>query len=143
MNRENIAHHQIRLNLDDERHLRVNNDIDSINPKLWKSKNQYIIDALDYYGKNFGSVEQQEKEQQERELKFRKEVVDDISVIIHKEIASLIGTMLKTVFIGGGASTADTEERVRKQEPADEYEQKAIDLIDKWNDWEDTDDKSD
>ena len=46
MQKSNIYQHNVRLNLDDERHLKVPRYLMNINEDVYKSKNGYIIRAI-------------------------------------------------------------------------------------------------
>lgn len=51
MKQGDVASHSLRLNLSNEQHRRVEIVLKSLNPEIFKSMNQYIIDAIDFYTK--------------------------------------------------------------------------------------------
>jgi len=53
MPKENITSFNFRLNLDNEQHLRVYKIFHNLNVDIHKSKNQFIVDALDFYIRSF------------------------------------------------------------------------------------------
>ncbi len=53
MPKENIISFNFRLNLDNEQHLRVYKIFHNLNVDIHKSKNQFIVDALDFYIRSF------------------------------------------------------------------------------------------
>lgn len=44
-----VASHSLRLNLRNEKHLRVEKALEQINREIFKSINEFIIDAVDFY----------------------------------------------------------------------------------------------
>ena len=51
----------IRLNMHNPDHVLINNVIQNLDPKIFKSKNQFILDACKFYIDNYGSsIEQRE-----------------------------------------------------------------------------------
>lgn len=49
MAKPNISYHNVRLNLDNEQHCRVNKVLAELNKEIHKSVNQFIVDAVDFY----------------------------------------------------------------------------------------------
>ena len=49
MAKPNICYHNVRLNLDNEQHCRVNRVLSKLNKTIHKSVNQFIVDAVDFY----------------------------------------------------------------------------------------------
>lgn len=49
MGNPDVASHSLRLNLRNEKHLRVEKALEQINPKIFKSLNEFMIDAIDFY----------------------------------------------------------------------------------------------
>lgn len=45
----------IRLNMHNPDHVLINNVIQNLDPKIFKSKNQFILDACKFYIDNYGS----------------------------------------------------------------------------------------
>ena len=44
----------VRLNMNNPQHVRINNVIQNLDPKIFKSKNQFIIDACKFYIDHYG-----------------------------------------------------------------------------------------
>lgn len=53
MPKENIASFNLRLNLGNEQHLRIYKVLHDLNVDIHKSKNQFIVEALDFYIRSF------------------------------------------------------------------------------------------
>ena len=108
----------VRLNMSNPQHVKINDVIQNLDPKIFKSKNQFIIDAIQFYIDNYGKetfvIKKKEKERAEY---IRSEDIDDeYFAIIKAEIEDFVdkvynsirefGYNLKTtpiVFVGGGA----------------------------------------
>jgi len=54
MAKENIIRHNLRLNMDNKHHVMINKVIMSLDPNIYKSRNHFIVDALDFYIENVG-----------------------------------------------------------------------------------------
>ena len=69
----------VRLNMSNPQHVKINDVIQNLDPKIFKSKNQFIIDAIQFYIENYGKetfvIKKKEKERAEY---IRSEDIDDI-----------------------------------------------------------------
>ena len=54
MGKENIIRHNLRLNMDNKHHAMINGIIMGLDPGIYKSRNHFIVDALDFYIENVG-----------------------------------------------------------------------------------------
>ena len=45
----------VRLNMSNPQHVKINDVIQNLDPKIFKSKNQFIIDAIQFYIDNSGN----------------------------------------------------------------------------------------
>ena len=45
----------VRLNMSNPQHVKINDVIQNLDPKIFKSKNQFIIDAIQFYIDNYGN----------------------------------------------------------------------------------------
>ena len=69
----------IRLNMHNPDHVLINNVIQNLDPKIFKSKNQFILDACKFYIDNYGSETFiAKKKDNERAEYIRSEDIDDI-----------------------------------------------------------------
>lgn len=59
----------VRLNMSNPQHVKINDVIQNLDPKIFKSKNQFIIDAIQFYIDNYGketfAIKKKEKERAE------------------------------------------------------------------------------
>ena len=46
----------VRLNMSNPQHVKINDVIQNLDPKIFKSKNQFIIDAIQFYIDNYGKL---------------------------------------------------------------------------------------
>ncbi len=53
MARENLVFNSLRLNMNNPQHVKINEILCSIDKDVCKSKNQFIVDALDFYIRSF------------------------------------------------------------------------------------------
>ena len=62
----------VRLNMSNPQHVKINDVIQNLDPKIFKSKNQFIIDAIQFYIDNYGKetfvIKKKEKERAECRL---------------------------------------------------------------------------
>ena len=69
----------VRLNMSNPQHVKINDVIQNLDPKIFKSKNQFIIDAIQFYIDNYGKetfvIKKKEKERAEY---IRSEDIEDI-----------------------------------------------------------------
>ena len=54
MGKENLVCNTIRLNMNIPQHVKINEILCSINKDICKSKNQFIIDAIEFYVEYYG-----------------------------------------------------------------------------------------
>lgn len=56
----------MRLNMNNPQHVKINNIIQHLDPKIFKSRNQFLIDACQFYIDHFGEDQFMEKEIDQR-----------------------------------------------------------------------------
>lgn len=105
MAKDNISIHTMRLNLDNEQHLRVYNVLADLNTEIHKSQNQFIINAVDFYIKSFeredltlAAFEEKNKGCgfiTESDLKDAvQDVKQELLVLVRDEVIKMLGTAL-------------------------------------------------
>ena len=89
----------VRLNMSNPQHVKINDVIQNLDPKIFKSKNQFIIDAIQFYIDNYGKetfvIKKKEKERAEY---IRSEDIDDIK---EEVIEAATNEARKEVITGG------------------------------------------
>lgn len=99
----------VRLNMSNPQHVKINDVIQNLDPKIFKSKNQFIIDAIQFYIENYGKetfvIKKKEKERAEY---IRSEDIDDIKEEVieaatneaRKEVIKLLGGVISGMNVG-------------------------------------------
>ncbi len=99
----------IRLNMHNPDHVLINNVIQNLDPKIFKSKNQFILDAIKFYIDNYGSETFiAKKKDNERAEYIRSEDIDDIKAEVieaatneaRKEVIRLLGGVISGMNVG-------------------------------------------
>ena len=99
----------IRLNMHNPDHVLINNVIQNLDPKIFKSKNQFILDACKFYIDNYGSETFiAKKKDNERAEYIRSADIEDIKTEVieaaineaRKEVIKLLGGVISGMNIG-------------------------------------------
>ena len=99
----------IRLNMHNPDHVLINNVIQNLDPKIFKSKNQFILDACKFYIDNYGSETFIEKKKDnERAEYIRSADIEDIKTEVieaaineaRKEVIKLLGGVISGMNVG-------------------------------------------
>ena len=99
----------IRLNMHNPDHVLINNVIQNLDPKIFKSKNKFILDACKFYIDNYGSETFiAKKKDNERAEYIRSEDIEDIKAEVieaaineaRKEVIRLLGGVISGMNVG-------------------------------------------
>ena len=99
----------IRLNMHNPDHVLINNVIQNLDPKIFKSKNQFILDACKFYIDNYGSEAFiAKKKDNERAEYIRSADIEDIKTEVieaaineaRKEVIRLLGGVISGMNVG-------------------------------------------
>ena len=99
----------IRLNMHNPDHVLINNVIQNLDPKIFKSKNQFILDACKFYIDNYGSETFiAKKKDNERAEYIRSADIDDIKEEVieaatneaRTEVIRLLGGVISGMNVG-------------------------------------------
>lgn len=99
----------IRLNMHNPDHVLINNVIQNLDPKIFKSKNQFILDACKFYIDNYGSETFiAKKKENERAEYIRSADIEDIKTEVieaaineaRKEVIRLLGGVISGMNVG-------------------------------------------
>ncbi|MFI3172728.1 MAG: hypothetical protein R3Y58_10270 [Eubacteriales bacterium] len=139
MAKDHLVYISLRVNVNNPQHEKVNNVLKNFNESI-KSKNQFFMDAAEYYIDNIGSenltVEGEKEKERQAEFVTRKEFDDvmesmkrDSAVQIREEMIRLLGGALL-----GGVPHVD----MSKKKVEDDYYQIEEDdtlqgLADQWS----------
>ena len=115
----------VRLNMNNPQHVKINEVIQNLDPKIFKSKNQFIIDALQFYIDNYGReafvIKKKEKERAEY---IRSEDIEDIKAELieaatseaRKEVIRLLGGVISGMNVPQTIVRAVSEEHEEETE---------------------------
>ena len=99
----------IRLNMHNPDHVLINNVIQNLDPKIFKSKNQFILDACKFYIDNYGSetfiAKKKDNERAEYILSediddIKEEVIEAATNEARKEVIRLLGGVISGMNVG-------------------------------------------
>ncbi len=99
----------IRLNMHNPDHVLINDVIQNLDPKIFKSKNQFILDAIQFYIDNYGSETFiAKKKDNERAEYIRSADIEDIKAEVieaaineaRKEVIRLLGGVISGMNVG-------------------------------------------
>ncbi len=105
----------VRLNMLNPAHVTINKVLNELNLDIFKSKNQFFIDAATYYIENYGQEEltQQKKEKEPEfvstedmkaiEERIRQAAKEEARQEANKEVMTMVGSLLAAIQAGGGA----------------------------------------
>ena len=111
MQKNNIYQHNLRLNLDDEEHLKVHRYLMNANQKVYKSKNAYIIRAIlegaekannvtegeDFVEKSLLSDEQIKGLEERITKNLQKEILNEVLKVLMNMIVGQPSSMIQQV----------------------------------------------
>ena len=120
----------IRLNMHNPDHVLINNVIQNLDPKIFKSKNQFILDACKFYIDNYGSETFiAKKKDNERAEYIRSADIEDIKTEV---IEAAINEARKEVIrlLGGVISGMNVGQPVIKQAANSEAQEPTEDVMD-------------
>ena len=120
----------IRLNMHNPDHVLINNVIQNLDPKIFKSKNQFILDACKFYIDNYGSETFiAKKKDNERAEYIRSEDIEDIKAEV---IEAAINEARKEVIrlLGGVISGMNVSQPVIMQAANSEAQEPTEDVMD-------------
>lgn len=134
MSDKNVAKHSLRLSLRNEQHLRIQRVLSELNKDIYKSENQFIINALDFYIQSFENDDMMLATQKKPKaefvtrddlVSFRMEVISEVK----NELIRLLGSAMI-----GGQSASIPASRVADIQKAEPEEQSPIvtDLANQW-----------
>ena len=98
----------VRLNMNNPQHVKINNVLQNLDPNIFKSKNQFIIDACQFYIDHYGEEQFMEKKERKRESYIFVEDIDEIKAELievamneaRKEVIKLLGGVISGMNVG-------------------------------------------
>lgn len=91
-----------RLNMLNPQHVKINHVIQNLNPDIYKSKNQFLIEACQFYIDHYGEEGLMEKADKNRDpyllqedlAEIREELIEAAVMEARKEVMKLLGGMI-------------------------------------------------
>lgn len=91
-----------RLNMLNPQHVKINHVIQNLNPDIYKSKNQFLIEACQFYIDYYGEEDLMEKAEKNRDpylsredlAGIREELIEAAVMEARKEVMKLLGGMI-------------------------------------------------
>lgn len=98
----------VRLNMNNPQHVKINNVLQNLDSNIFKSKNQFIIDACQFYIDHYGEEQFMEKKERKRESFISVEDIDEIKAELievamneaRKEVIKLLGGGISGMNVG-------------------------------------------
>lgn len=111
----------VRLNMLNPAHVTINKVLNELNLDIFKSKNQFFIDAATYYIENYGQEELTQPKKKKTpqyvltegmdaiEERIRQAAKEEARQEANKEVMTMVGSMLAAIQAGGGACNASNK----------------------------------
>ena len=98
----------VRLNMNNPQHVKINNVLQNLDPNIFKSKNQFIIDACQFYIDHYGEEQFMEMKERKTESFISVEDIDEIKAELievamneaRKEVIKLLGGVISGMNVG-------------------------------------------
>ena len=104
----------VRLNMLNPAHVAINKVLNELNLDIFKSKNQFFIDAATYYIENYGQEELTQPKKKKTpqyvstedmdaiEQRIRQTAKEEARQEANKEVMTMVGSLLAAIQAGGG-----------------------------------------
>lgn len=102
MAKDNLITNTFRLNMNNPTHVKINNVLKNLNPKIYKSRNQFLIDAAVFFIEHYGDESFMERKEDE-EIHFvtqdeleviKKEMIQNAMTEARREVIRLLGGVI-------------------------------------------------
>lgn len=127
MGKENLVCSTLRLNMNNQQHVKINQILCSIDKDVCKSKNQFIIDAIEFYIEYYGKdvLVREEKDIQYVTADEIESIKQDLMNAAMTEARNEVIRLLGTAVVGRGLIQAipyapETEIQQESEEPIDD-----------------------
>lgn len=116
----------VRLNMNNPQHVKINNVLQNLDTNIFKSKNQFIIDACQFYIDHYGEEQFMEKKERKRESFISVEDIDEIKAELievamneaRKEVIKLLGGVISGMNVGQSVVRPSTY--IKDEEPTED-----------------------
>lgn len=102
MAKDNLITNTFRLNMNNPTHVKINNVLKNLNPKIYKSRNQFLIDAAVFFIEHYGDESFMERKEDD-EIHFvtqdeleviKKEMIQNAMTEARREVIRLLGGVI-------------------------------------------------
>ena len=119
----------VRLNMNNPQHVRINNVIQNLDPKIFKSKNQFIIDACKFYIDQYGEEEFMDKKEKKRAAYISIDDLDELKAeMIEAATTEARNEVIK--LLGGVISGMNVPQILLQKSIVEEEEEQTEDVMD-------------
>lgn len=135
MAKDNIVVHNLRLNLDNPQHQKINKVLQDLNPDIFKSKNRFLADAVEMYIDSFEkedlTKEENRKKAQRQEYisredleEIKNEIRYELLTEVRNEVIKLLGGVVAGMQVGQGTPVANSIKQEVTEDEVDETMEK-------------------
>lgn len=141
MARNNMLCLSFRLNVNNPTHVNIAKVINNLDKKLYKSKNQFVVDACEYYINHYGSEAFMDMSQMDDNPYVKRDEFNDIcdkmkheaAISARDEVIKLLGSIVMNSnngFIPDNFEGINSKTDKKNSEPDDTL----VDLVSSWDD---------
>lgn len=143
MAKDNLITTSFRLNMNNPKHVKINNVLKNLNPQIYKSRNQFLIDAAVFFIEHYGDDNFMERKENE-EIHFvtreeieviKKELVQAAMTEARREVIRLLGG----VIAGTKVTNQETNNNIAQGVPLQQDDEVISDYALKCMDYEEED----
>lgn len=140
MAKDNLITTSFRLNMNNPKHVKINNVLKNLNPQIYKSRNQFLIDAAVFFIEHYGDENFMERKENE-EIHFvtreeleviKKELVQTAMTEARREVIRLLGG----VIAGAKVTNQETNNNIAQGVPLHQDDEVISDYALKCMDYE-------
>lgn len=143
MAKDNLITTSFRLNMNNPKHVKINNVLKNLNPQIYKSRNQFLIDAAVFFIEHYGDENFMERKENEEmhlvtreELEvIKKELVQTAMTEARREVIRLLGG----VIAGAKVTIQETNNNIAQGVPLQQDDEVISDYALKCMDYEEED----
>lgn len=143
MAKDNLITTSFRLNMNNPKHVKINNVLKNLNPQIYKSRNQFLIDAAVFFIEHYGDENFMERKENEEmhlvareELEvIKKELVQTAMTEARREVIRLLGG----VIAGAKVTNQETNNNIAQGVPLQQDDEVISDYALKCMDYEEED----
>lgn len=131
MKKENVICGTFRLNLDNPVHAKINNVIMNLDPDIYKSRNQFLIDAALFYIENYGKENIEAAQKSNAEYLKKSDLENVKNELVQEAVKEANHTVIRLLggIISGMQQTPATRMTFSEKEPEEDHSYENDDVI--------------